>query len=293
MSRSRRGMSLIEVLVVIGILALLIGLLLPAVQSVREAALRSQSINNLRQIALGCHNYAASHGDRLPANTQGGTFERSVMSSLLPFCDAQAERQTLGWSVKLYQSPADPSYAAVRAKGWPLPADLTSYAYNFEAFRSDTHPRLPHSFRDGTSNTLLFAERYAWCDGVSIYWSTAIGHVLSLDHQPPVFAADVTLVTTGNPPTTTITDYAWKQPVPPTFQVRPCTQIRYSINFNVPIPDCGSVPHCDYSLNQTPHPGGLLTALADGSARQLRPDISTVIFWGAVTPARGEMLADW
>ena len=137
--RVRRGITLIELLVVIAVIAVLIGLLLPAVQTIREAAARTSSLNNQKQIVLAAHAFAAGHDGRLP-NLRGAPGSpnprQSVHFALLPYVEQEAVYRlgnsdplaAITSSVKLYLSPADPSLAQTAQTG------LTSYAANAQVF---------------------------------------------------------------------------------------------------------------------------------------------------------------
>lgn len=266
----RHGFTLVELLVVIAIIAILVGLILAAVQRVREVAARADSSNRQRQIVLAVHQYAGANSGRLPSvgdepnpkSTPSVQFpdvrNPSLFRRILPFIEQdEASRRESPVPIGLFVSPADPTAGDVESKG------ITSYAANGQVFRGS--PRLATVFGDGASQTIAFAEHYAKCEMKTFhYWAAGLAH------RRPAFAdvGDVVPLTSGNPPATTSSNSSV------TFQAAP------------------SRAKCYPSVAQTPHRDGMVTGMADGSVRILSPTISVGTYWGLVTPNAGDVLSD-
>jgi len=132
----RRGFTLIELLVVIAIIAILIGLLLPAVQKVREAAARMKCANNMKQLALACHNYHDAVGNLPPAvlnNTGVGdpsnfnqNFGPNWAIHILPYIEQTALFAQVSNSVTNYMTNGDSTWRNIRGtslSGFLCPSD--------------------------------------------------------------------------------------------------------------------------------------------------------------------------
>jgi len=368
MSRRRSGFTLIELLVVIAIIAILIGLLLPAVQKVREAANRTRSQNNMRQIGIAIQNFHDGNNQRFPLLVDWGTGAMtgngfaSLFFSILPQMEQSNVYNLFNMSttttvpsyynagyagpppgnaartvIKSYISPADPSasdgttLAGVAVTSATSPAPVTpfttaptngtyatcSYVANGMVFQPGSGIR---TLIDGTSNTIMLAERYQVCyhgTGTAATSSTQQVYTLwGLGAYGAAMPSFATYINAGAPTSSApsgtgnaaLQQFWPKSPVSPSPTAVTGGQGMYSSTPSVPYATLGaavSAPGgfqvaprgtvlCDARVPQTPHVGGMIVCLGDCATRTLTSSISPQTFFMAVTPSGNEVLGtDW
>src|SRR5713226_4541177 len=166
----RFAFTALQLVVVLGILLLGLALLVPAVQKVREAAMRTQSMNNMKQMALAMHNYHDVHKGLPPAVGEMANQSGPAHFHILPYLEqsvvfngaegASWKNQTYGQVLELFLDPRDDTAPNHVYRNWLA---TTNYPVNWMVCKEGKTSLV--QIADGTYNTLMFAQRYKMCNG--------------------------------------------------------------------------------------------------------------------------------
>jgi prepilin-type N-terminal cleavage/methylation domain-containing protein len=324
--RSRRAFTLIELLVVIAIIAILIGLLLPAVQKVREAAARMSCSNNLKQLMLGVHNYQSAYNS-LPALCQaydGQVYDQTWYGTILPFIEQQnmytraiaytANRPALACAPG--NAVGNSNYSSI-VKPFQCPSDPTGN--NGVMSTGSTSGNAPSQSSTGSSyapNSLVFGGNQVLTGSTAVGTATSMGYGLystyNIGNIPDgtsntmgvverymSFAGSTTYANNPWLPYYSATQYGPQNssyyPIPGSvITAAAWTTQSNGMYINGPCVSCIPVTKALYTQASSAHTGVLLVSMMDGSGRGVSSQVSFTSWSYALAPADGNpMGSDW
>lgn len=310
--KNRRGFTLIELLVVIAIIGVLIALLLPAVQAAREAARRSQCVNNLKQIGIACHNYESTVGALPGSYLVYQVTNFSALTMLSPHLEHSVLFNALNFSFS-HSNPANTTVTNTRINSFQCPSDLsnpipslggqTNYMADMGSWivwqlASGPNTGLPNPngvfwansstrfamITDGLSNTGFFSER-VMADGNNAISSPA-SDVFFSPAAPLTVDDAVTLCNAVD-----MTNLANQFPL---FMGAPWTNGQHVFQHVMPpnTRSCGFFTALRAVMPPgSRHPGGVNLLTGDGSVKFIKNTISTPVWRALGTISGGEAIS--